>query len=479
MSLGDFLQQIALQSGEEDGDESRDTVKLMTIHASKGLEFPVVFILGFTEGVFPSAKTLGERKKLGLEEERRLCYVAITRAEKYLFLMESEGTSQNGIKKLVSRFLEEIGEENYKRIGRISEELKKESRGYAAKLNGEMQEEPVHIMKPGDTVEHHAFGKGVIQAVDARRGSYSILFEKLQHPRNISGSYFAKKQENQLEKAAVNAELWNSEPPDFCELDRNEGKTGPDREKRELNSQSRDYDEGDENRESNLTDFPESDAGKKEAKLEENWEELQLEQIDFQETDAVREEAELEDAGEELQSESTNFPDLDETGEEAARLALLKENSPNLWKREDVPHSGWSCTGVDDLGGPVGICQMCGYQIIRYAHQMEHPQYRSLSVGCVCAGRMEGDIAGAKQREAEFKKRQSRRIHFFRRKWKMSKKGNEYLKIDGHVVVIYHITRGNHIWKYSLDNDFCKGTYATRERAMAGAFNALEKLRSC
>ena len=479
LSLGDFLQQIALQSGEEDGDESRDTVKLMTIHASKGLEFPVVFILGFTEGVFPSAKTLGERKKLGLEEERRLCYVAITRAEKYLFLMESEGTSQNGIKKLVSRFLEEIGEENYKRIGRISEELKKESRGYAAKLNGEMQEEPVHIMKPGDTVEHHAFGKGVIQAVDARRGSYSILFEKLQHPRNISGSYFAKKQENQLEKAAVNAELCNSEPPDFCELDRNEGKTGPDREKRELNSQSRDYDEGDENRESNLTDFPESDAGKKEAKLEENWEELQLEQIDFQETDAVREEAELEDAGEELQSESTNFPDLDETGEEAARLALLKENSPNLWKREDVPHSGWSCTGVDDLGGPVGICQMCGYQIIRYAHQMEHPQYRSLSVGCVCAGRMEGDIAGAKQREAEFKKRQSRRIHFFRRKWKMSKKGNEYLKIDGHVVVIYHITRGNHIWKYSLDNDFCKGTYATRERAMAGAFNALEKLRSC
>ena len=213
--------------------------------------------------------------------------------------------------------------------------------------------------------------------------------------------------------------------------------------------------------------------------MEENWEELQLEQIDFQETDAVREEAELEDAGEELQSESTNFPDLDETGEEAARLAFLKENSPNLWKREDVPHSGWSCTGVDDLGAPVGICQMCGYQIIRYVHQMEHPQYRSLSVGCVCAGRMEGDIAGAKQREAEFKKRQSRRIHFFRRKWKMSKKGNEYLKIDGHVVVIYHIIRGNHIWKYSLDNDFCKETYATRERAMAGAFNALEKLRSC
>ena len=94
-------------------------MKLMTIHASKGLEFPVVFILGFTEGVFPSAKTIGERKNLGLEEERRLCYVAITRAEKHLFLMESEGTSQNGMQKLVSRFIEEIGEQNYVRIGRF------------------------------------------------------------------------------------------------------------------------------------------------------------------------------------------------------------------------------------------------------------------------------------------------------------------------------------------------------------------------
>lgn len=77
---------------------------------------------------------------------------------------------------------------------------------------------------------------------------------------------------------------------------------------------------------------------------------------------------------------------------------------PNLWKQEDVPHSGWSCTGVSDLGAPVGICQMCGYQIIRYAHHMIHPGYRSLTVGCVCAGRMEGDISEAKRREAEFKK---------------------------------------------------------------------------
>lgn len=172
LSLEEFLQQIALQSGE-DREDQKDTVKLMTIHSSKGLEFPVVFILGFTEGVFPSAKTIGERKNLGLEEERRLCYVAITRAQKYLFLMESEGTSQNGMQKLVSRFIEEIGENNFVRIGQISEDLQQESRRYAAKLNCAFQTEEDTARKVGDTVEHHIFGKGTIEEIDAKKGELS------------------------------------------------------------------------------------------------------------------------------------------------------------------------------------------------------------------------------------------------------------------------------------------------------------------
>ena len=84
----------------------------MTIHAAKGLEFPIVFVIGLSEGIFPSSKTIEERKLLGLEEERRLCYVAITRAKEQLYLMDSEGFSQNGIKKLPSRFLREIGVNN-------------------------------------------------------------------------------------------------------------------------------------------------------------------------------------------------------------------------------------------------------------------------------------------------------------------------------------------------------------------------------
>ncbi len=438
LSLGDFLQQIALQSAEADEEENRDTVKLMTIHSSKGLEFPVVFILGFTEGVFPSAKTLGERKKLGLEEERRLCYVAITRAEKYLFLMESEGISQNGIKKLVSRFLEEIGEENYKRIGRISEELRRESRGYTAKLNGEMGNEPVRCMKPGDAVEHHVFGKGVIQAVDAKRGSYSVQFEKIRLPRNISAGYFAKKHECPPERNAAAAD----------EIPGAEKETGlsPGEQKDSAGGQ-----EGGVGEQKDSSGEQEDGAG-----------------------------GQKDSSGEERDTEPEASPEPEGQGEDSlkeARLALLKENTPNLWKREDVPHSGWSCTGVDDLGEPAGICEMCGYQIIRYVHHMEHPRYRSLAVGCVCAGKMEGDIGEAKRREAEFKKRQSRRLHFFERKWKVSQRGNEYLKIDGHVVVLYHIPRGQ-VWKYSLDNEFGKASYPTRERAMAGAFEALELCRS-
>ncbi|MBQ7161761.1 MAG: UvrD-helicase domain-containing protein, partial [Clostridia bacterium] len=95
VDLAGFLRQVALQSAE-DGGRPRDAVKLMTIHASKGLEFPAVFVLGFTEGIFPSSKSIEQRKKAGLEEERRLCYVAMTRAKRHLVIMDSEGVSPRG-----------------------------------------------------------------------------------------------------------------------------------------------------------------------------------------------------------------------------------------------------------------------------------------------------------------------------------------------------------------------------------------------
>lgn len=93
----------------------------------------------------------------------------------------------------------------------------------------------------------------------------------------------------------------------------------------------------------------------------------------------------------------------------------------NLWRREDVPKTGRVCTGITDLGGPTGVCEMCGHQIIRYVHHMYHPDYRSLGVGCVCAGKMEGNIEQARKREQDFKSKQSRKDHFKSRQWKTSK----------------------------------------------------------
>lgn len=119
---------------------------------------------------------------------------------------------------------------------------------------------------------------------------------------------------------------------------------------------------------------------------------------------------------------------------------------------------------------------MCGHQIIRYVHHMYHPNFGSLGVGCVCAGKMEGNIEQAKKREQDFKSKESRKGTFKNRQWKTSKNSNSYLKIKDHLVVLYHNKKYD-TWKYSLDNVFCPEIYPTREEAMDAAFEALEKLR--
>ncbi len=109
--LSDFLEGITLSSDIDDMEETDDSVTLMTLHSAKGLEFPVVFLVGMEEGIFPGYKSISEPKEL--EEERRLCYVGITRAKENLFLTCSKqrtifgSTSCNPI----SRFLKEIPSE--------------------------------------------------------------------------------------------------------------------------------------------------------------------------------------------------------------------------------------------------------------------------------------------------------------------------------------------------------------------------------
>jgi len=131
---------------------------------------------------------------------------------------------------------------------------------------------------------------------------------------------------------------------------------------------------------------------------------------------------------------------------------------------------------VTDLGAPVGVCEMCGHQIIRYVHHMTHPNYRSLDVGCICAGKMEGNIENAKQREQNLKNRQARKESFAKRKWKISKNNNRYIKIRDHLVVLYYNQKYDN-WKYSLDNAFCPEVYKTKEEVVDAVFEALELLK--
>jgi len=421
VSLKEFINQISLQS-EDDGEEACDMVKLMTIHAAKGLEFPYVFIIGFSEGIFPSAKTIEERKKMGLEEERRLCYVAITRAEKRLFLLDSEGYTQNGKQKLPSRFLKEIGEENYIRVGTISKELQYNADRYAAQL----YDEPI-VTPPktaGARVTHPAFGEGEILGFGRNNNSYRVKFDKLSSEREISVDFF--------NRPRTLPQIPASTPEKPVELPQ------PAEETAKIPMEEKPQEE-------KLTNNP-----------LDGYE--QVDAFKLQTKESGKSTSEKKEPVNE-QQQQPNLEDYD-----------------NLWKRDDVPKTGWVCTGVTDLGEPVGVCEMCGHQIIRYVHHMYHPNFGSLGVGCICAGKMEGNIEQAKKREQDFKSKESRKENFKNRQWKTSKNSNSYIKIKDHLVVLYHNKKYD-TWKYSLDNVFCPEIYPTREEAMDAAFEALEKLR--
>ncbi|NJN15416.1 MAG: UvrD-helicase domain-containing protein [Oscillochloris sp.] len=114
-SLSEFLQEIALLSSADDDDKERDQVQLLTIHAAKGLEWPFVFVCGLEEGTLPHERSIGTIE--GIEEERRLCYVALTRAGERLYLSWTPGRQRGQIRK-PSRFLEEILAYGRERAGR-------------------------------------------------------------------------------------------------------------------------------------------------------------------------------------------------------------------------------------------------------------------------------------------------------------------------------------------------------------------------
>ena len=125
VNLEDFLENVALiESSNKANPDIYDSVTLMTVHASKGLEFPVVFVVGMEEGLFPHANSIMEKDEM--EEERRLCYVAITRAKKQVYLTRAYNRMYFGTRQsnLPSRFLLEIPQELMENVGYYTDSYK-------------------------------------------------------------------------------------------------------------------------------------------------------------------------------------------------------------------------------------------------------------------------------------------------------------------------------------------------------------------
>jgi DNA helicase-2/ATP-dependent DNA helicase PcrA len=160
-SLSEFLQGISLYSDQDALEEERSLVTLMTLHNAKGLEFRAVFLIGMEEGVFPHARSLEEG---GLEEERRLAYVGLTRAQERLTLVHASARSLWGARNynLPSRFLDELPEEVER------ERLRPASwSGYGAPAASLAARGPVPELATGDSVRHTTLGEGVVTRIEA------------------------------------------------------------------------------------------------------------------------------------------------------------------------------------------------------------------------------------------------------------------------------------------------------------------------
>lgn len=176
VTLTEYLNDLSLLT-DTDKAEKQDTVKMMTVHTAKGLEFGYVFVCGLNERVFPSAKvkTLQE-----MEEERRIAYVAYTRAEKCLFLSDASGYSSNAVQLVPSRFIFNIEPAFIEQSGELESEFAQQAQDYIEESEYELKHPTSTLsnsgLKSGDTVLHKEFGKGVIIHIDGL--GYQIKFGK-------------------------------------------------------------------------------------------------------------------------------------------------------------------------------------------------------------------------------------------------------------------------------------------------------------
>lgn len=202
-TLSEFLESTALVADVDNYDEEQDSVVLMTLHSAKGLEFPVVFMCGMEDGLFPSQRSMYSEEEI--EEERRLCYVGITRAKKELYLTYADRRSMYGgsTYSKVSRFLEEIPRsflnviEQHKQSGVSHGATTSQSEMFdklfeRKKSTTSIQETPKASFefKSGDMVEHRKFGKGMILSVTPSGNDVKleIVFDEV-GTKSLMGSF--------------------------------------------------------------------------------------------------------------------------------------------------------------------------------------------------------------------------------------------------------------------------------------------------
>src|SRR5699024_9160420 len=173
-----FLSDMALVS-DQDGVEEDSGVTLMTMHASKGLEFKVIFIVGLEEGIFPSRRVMFDDKEL--EEERRLMYVALTRAEDMLFLSRADSrmiygkTESNMRRRFLSEILEELVEdevqEKLKTITSARFQMNRSGTKKRRRVNNNNRSTHFTV---GDKDEHKKFGEGIITGIKGEGDSQEL-----------------------------------------------------------------------------------------------------------------------------------------------------------------------------------------------------------------------------------------------------------------------------------------------------------------
>lgn len=181
--LEDFLSHVALLTNA-DAAAAPNAVKLMTVHTAKGLEFPYVFICGLDEGMFPSKRTSSFE---AMEEERRLAFVAMTRAEKGLYLSDAEGRGLDGSFRYPSRFVFDIDRQLMDYSTELDPGLKAEAQRYISsahnRLKGLSGQQRLNV---GDRVRHDIMGNGVIEGIDEERMAYVVKFDELPTTRKIN-----------------------------------------------------------------------------------------------------------------------------------------------------------------------------------------------------------------------------------------------------------------------------------------------------